>query len=488
MSFRKFFEEVNERWDIRQTWYQIALRKEAAINQGILYYHGTKNDYSAGEVATGQRMFGIHLTTDPKVAQDYGDVRAYQIAPSARFLNLSDGYDLWNWMIKNEILDQDDIQNPDLESYVVGGRLFQYDISSRTYFQNDIAKTVQTQGYDVVMLPDDLGSYEDNTAYVVVNPSVLTVAKLPADPKPSKPPAHPQPDVRLPAPKTASALTLYRGELASGQQGNYFTPDREWARQFTQSGRDHEIRRIRIDDTLIYRAPQLPEASGQEVASKIKLGTCRNEALINNLFGSVTDFAQIIEEKGDCFSHGNIIATYNPQTDIHTFWKIESLFDQTIAEAKRQGKKAIWVDEGQGQTNSVFIFDKSIIRTAAQRPPDYNMSQEEWDEMLPDEQQAHRYFWIGQDDDERTHLNYCWLWNGTKLLVAKGKTHPTNFGHEIIARSFRGWFDVDKKILSLVFPETLEWRNTPHNLAFIPPAIPKALYKRFGQNILIEVF
>ena len=102
----------------------------------------------------------------------------------------------------------------------------------------------------------------------------------------------------------AKLLTLYRGELASGQQGNYFTTDHEWARQFTQSGRDHEIRHIQVDPNLIYRATVLPEASGTD----------------------------------------------------------EQVFDQTIAEARRLGKKAIWVNEGQGQPNSVFIFDKSLIR------------------------------------------------------------------------------------------------------------------------------
>jgi len=103
---------------------------------------------------------------------------------------------------------------------------------------------------------------------------------------------------------TAGLLTLYRGELASGQQGKYFTPDREWARQFTQSGRDHEIRQIQIDPNLIYHAPVLPKAYGND-----------------------------------------------------------DTFDQVIDAAKQQGKKAIWVDEGHGQPNSVFIFDKSIFRS-----------------------------------------------------------------------------------------------------------------------------
>jgi hypothetical protein len=93
-------------------------------------------------------------------------------------------------------------------------------------------------------------------------------------------------------------LILYRGEMTCGQQGNYYTADREWARQFTQSGQNHEIRVIQLDPNLIYRADVLPRAFGAE----------------------------------------------------------DPAFDQAIAEAKRQGKKAIWVDEGKGQPNSVFVF------------------------------------------------------------------------------------------------------------------------------------
>ena len=63
--------------------------------------------------------------------------------------------------------------NIDLENYVKNGQLFQYDISSRTYLADDVAKTAKSLGYDVVKMPDDLGSQVENVAYVVVNEKSL---------------------------------------------------------------------------------------------------------------------------------------------------------------------------------------------------------------------------------------------------------------------------------------------------------------------------
>jgi hypothetical protein len=50
------------------------------------------------------------------------------------------------------------------------------------------------------------------------------------------------------------------------------------------------------------------------------IGTCVSEALINDLFGSVTDFAQAIEEHGNNFVRGNLVVSYDEDTDIHTFY------------------------------------------------------------------------------------------------------------------------------------------------------------------------
>lgn len=54
----------------------------------------------------------------------------------------------------------------------------------------------------------------------------------------------------------------------------------------------------------------------------LKLGDCRDENLIDELFGSVSEFGRQIEKNGDDFVYGKIKITYNPKSDIHTFWEI----------------------------------------------------------------------------------------------------------------------------------------------------------------------
>jgi len=50
------------------------------------------------------------------------------------------------------------------------------------------------------------------------------------------------------------------------------------------------------------------------------LGDCRNEELIEEIFGSVSEFARQVEENGDNFKFGNFEVTYNKNKDIHYFW------------------------------------------------------------------------------------------------------------------------------------------------------------------------
>ena len=98
--------------------------------------------------------------------------------------------------------------------------------------------------------------------------------------------------------KKAQQIQLFRGEMVSGQKGNYYSPDKEWARQFTQSGRDNEIKSIAIDQSSIYKKNPLPKAYGYD----------------DNDLGIA------------------------------------------IQEAKQKGFRSLWVDEGQGQPNSVFMI------------------------------------------------------------------------------------------------------------------------------------
>ena len=52
------------------------------------------------------------------------------------------------------------------------------------------------------------------------------------------------------------------------------------------------------------------------------IGDCRNEGLVDDIFGSVSEFARVIEELGNEFSgyRGTVVVTYDEDTDIHSFW------------------------------------------------------------------------------------------------------------------------------------------------------------------------
>ena len=89
---------------------------------------------------------------------------------------------------------------------------------------------------------------------------------------------------------------LYQGRSVYNKGSKFWTTDKEWARQFTQSGRDQEIASMKYRDEMIYRANLLPMATNDED------------------------------------------------------------FDRGLEEAKNKGYKAFWVDEGQGQPNSVYII------------------------------------------------------------------------------------------------------------------------------------
>ena len=94
---------------------------------------------------------------------------------------------------------------------------------------------------------------------------------------------------------------FYRGIGGDCGQGNYYTEDKDFALQFTYSGRDSELKRKIIDTELIYTLSKLPKA---------------------------------VNDKE---------------------------IDNAIAEAKTKGYKAITVDEGKNMPNSIFIFDFSIF-------------------------------------------------------------------------------------------------------------------------------
>jgi len=52
------------------------------------------------------------------------------------------------------------------------------------------------------------------------------------------------------------------------------------------------------------------------------LGNCKDENLIEALFWDISNFARLVEEKGDNFTIGDICVKYDDSTDTHSFYSI----------------------------------------------------------------------------------------------------------------------------------------------------------------------
>lgn len=50
------------------------------------------------------------------------------------------------------------------------------------------------------------------------------------------------------------------------------------------------------------------------------LGNCVDEILVEDIFGSISEFARQVEEEGDNFDYKNISVVYDEEEDIHHFW------------------------------------------------------------------------------------------------------------------------------------------------------------------------
>lgn len=51
-----------------------------------------------------------------------------------------------------------------------------------------------------------------------------------------------------------------------------------------------------------------------------EIGTCKDESLIEDIFGSISEFARQVELHGDNFIYRGVKVTYDEETDIHTFY------------------------------------------------------------------------------------------------------------------------------------------------------------------------
>ena len=103
----------------------------------------------------------------------------------------------------------------------------------------------------------------------------------------------------------------------------------------------------------MYKLYTIDNNKRSKVGEGVRLGVCKNEELVEDIFGSVSEFSRQVELHGDNFTYRNIKVTYNPKTDTHTFYKMEP----TPTKAK-----GFWLDN----TGKVFI-DNVIITSYSQR-------------------------------------------------------------------------------------------------------------------------
>jgi hypothetical protein len=66
------------------------------------------------------------------------------------------------------------------------------------------------------------------------------------------------------------------------------------------------------------------------------LGTCINESLVIDIFGSVSEFARQCELHGDNFIYRNVIIEYDKEKDIHKF---SEFFPKPISGTKHEHPK-----------------------------------------------------------------------------------------------------------------------------------------------------
>jgi hypothetical protein len=50
------------------------------------------------------------------------------------------------------------------------------------------------------------------------------------------------------------------------------------------------------------------------------IGDCRDEVLVADIFGGVSEFARQVEENGNNFTYRGIEVRYDAETDIHSFY------------------------------------------------------------------------------------------------------------------------------------------------------------------------
>jgi len=149
--------------------------------EGEKLFHGTTESFKPEDLEEGRGLLrkGIYLSGSKKLAEVYGkNVHKFVLSPDAKILDLSDGEKTLDFILKEGILEKDEI-DIDLENYILAGRIFQSDPYNRQGVIDDIMATAKDKGFDVVKFFDDLSGESDNIATVVLDKKVISLAPTP---------------------------------------------------------------------------------------------------------------------------------------------------------------------------------------------------------------------------------------------------------------------------------------------------------------------
>ena len=62
----------------------------------------------------------------------------------------------------------------------------------------------------------------------------------------------------------------------------------------------------------------------------VRLGDCMEEDLVEEIFGSVSEFSRLVEEKGDNFQVNRIKVVYDDVLDMHSFFLTPKLSAKNV--------------------------------------------------------------------------------------------------------------------------------------------------------------
>lgn len=67
-------------------------------------------------------------------------------------------------------------------------------------------------------------------------------------------------------------------------------------------------------------------------------GNCTEDDVVDDIFGDVNNFANMVEKYGDEFTRGKLVVKYDPETDVHSFYYKTQGVAEGVAWQKKSGK------------------------------------------------------------------------------------------------------------------------------------------------------